>query len=310
MKAIDKIIFNELASRRAVVLPGLGTLGVVRRPAQITGREVMPPVNQVVFSKEEAGDAPAVTTLMEAMGVSREAAANAYSEWLADARKNEEMRMEGVGTLAKGVFTPSDELAQMLNPMRQHAAADESTAHAATRTSGDGYDRKKGRCLTNILLAVAILLLLLILWLCFCHRGGFCGGNGCGVRAETIENTIAAEENGGISTPENTDTQTDPQAGIQPGVQSGSQSPDGQTVGQSAKKYHLIAGSFIYESNADEFVDKVRRQFPELSVEKIVTVAWVMVSVYQGADEAEVEAANRKLAARLGKHDMWIYRKK
>jgi hypothetical protein len=80
-----------------------------------------------------------------------------------------------------------------------------------------------------------------------------------------------------------------------------------ETAPVQPTKYHVIAGSFIYEANADELIVRYRRNFPDLKVEKITTEAWVMVSVWQGATEADGIAAKRKLEQMLDKPGMWVY---
>lgn len=108
MNAIEKIIFNELASRRAIALPRVGALRVVRRHAHHDGEHMRAPENKVVYSLESDNDIPAVTSL----GVGE----HDYLEWLAMALRNDELNISGVGTLILGEFTPSPELERALNP--------------------------------------------------------------------------------------------------------------------------------------------------------------------------------------------------
>ena len=319
MKAIDKIIFNELASRKAVVLPGVGTLGVVRRTAQMDGREVKAPVNQVVYSRKEAQDAPSVIALMEAMGVDGESAKVAYGEWLNGVKDGEGIRIEGVGAVRQDFFTPSVELEQMLNPVRSQPAARKETTSVlpsgapvvpAVPSPGPPADEPKrgGNTLTVILLIIAILLLLALGCICLSKKGCTCGKSGEPKDANALyDKSVASRPLHVVIDGE--PVVAPPSGRVEPEQpQAPAQAP--KTVAPAQKKYHLIAGSFVYESNADEMIAKYKRLHPELNIEKIVTSAWVMVSVYQGDDAGEITDANRRLAATLDNREMWVYRKR
>lgn len=118
MKAIEKIIFNELASRRAVALPNVGVLSIARRAAQADGEEVKAPVNQVVFTEGSPAGVPTVTGIMTSLGLEATQAAPLYDEWLNASLTGDGVDIKGVGTLSHGVFAPSPELEQILNPGR------------------------------------------------------------------------------------------------------------------------------------------------------------------------------------------------
>ncbi len=317
MKAIDKIIFNELASRRAVVLPGLGTLGVARRTAQVDGDQVKAPVNEVVFSKNEAADAPSVIALMESMGLSRETARTAYKEWHEGVLRDDGFGIAGVGMMNGGNFTLSTELGQMLNPRRTRQTAKPDTASVAApvpvpvpvpapapvpvqTAAGRGHTtpppekKKQGNRLISILLIIALLLLLAIICLCVVNKGcSFCGNNG----KELTDANAAYDKAHGV-------TESTPAAPLQEVV---APEPVASSV---SGNYHVIAGSFIYEANADQLIARYRREFPDLKVEKLITDAWVMVSVWQGETAGDGAAANRELQRRLDNYGMWVYRKK
>lgn len=118
MKAIEKIIFNELASRRAIVLPHVGTLRIDRCTAELGDKGVKAPSNRINFSATEDEGRATVVSVMEAMGVDRAQAGHAYSEWLEEVRDGNDLTINGVGELVGGVFTPTVELDQMLNPAK------------------------------------------------------------------------------------------------------------------------------------------------------------------------------------------------
>lgn len=118
MEAIDKLLYNLLASGESVVLPEVGTLRVEQTPTTQSGKVVTYASRRVRFSSRADKK---VRTLVEVMvseyGLTAEVATEAYGEWLRVARNGSELKIEGVGSLRKGFFTPTDEFErEALNP--------------------------------------------------------------------------------------------------------------------------------------------------------------------------------------------------
>lgn len=270
MKAIEKIIFNVLASRRSVTLPGVGTLAVERRPAVVLGKDVKAPVNRVVFSGTEAEDVATLPGLMEFMGVEPQQAQANYDEWLNEVSDSNGLTIDGVGTLRQNFFTPSTELEQILNP----------TA-AALADGGAGRSKRSSNCLTNILLAIAILLLLALggLYLYNTH----CGGAKLHSVAEATEQPVQVEA---------------PAAPIEPVA---------PAVENSAKRFHVVAGTFAHEYNADAMIRWYKINYPELTPEKITYKnGLTIVSLFSTDDQREAVAKMQSLAYRHYKPDYWV----
>ena len=118
MEAIDKLLYNLLASGESVVLPEVGTLRVEQTPTTLSGKVVSYASRRVRFSSRADRK---VRTLVELMvseyGLTAEVATEAYGEWLRVARSGSEVKIEGVGSLRKGFFTPTNEFErEALNP--------------------------------------------------------------------------------------------------------------------------------------------------------------------------------------------------
>lgn len=118
MEAIDKLLYNLLASGESVVLPEVGTLRVEQTPTTLSGKVVSYASRRVRFSSRTDRK---VRTLVEVMvseyGLTAEVATEAYGEWLRVARSGSEVKIEGVGSLRKGFFTPTNEFErEALNP--------------------------------------------------------------------------------------------------------------------------------------------------------------------------------------------------
>ncbi len=267
MGKIESLIFNELASHRAVALPRVGTLRVVRRHAHSDGGELRAPENRVVYSLETDGDTPTVTWL----GVDE----HEYLQWLEVAMKDDELTIEGVGTLVLGEFVPSPELEQALNPEstpehhepqpeacsiplqtdphREVAPSILASANHALTHHHDAPRRKKrthknDNRVTNILLIVAIALLLallgLYLWRTFCHG------------RDEVELTTRVQVEEPV---------------IQP-------------------------------------VARYRRNFPNLAVTTLDNGSGrTLVSVFKGTTEHEAYNRFYKIAEQTGNWEMWVY---
>lgn len=312
MKAIEKIIFNELAARRAVVLPGVGTLAVKRHAAAADHGKMKAPVNQVLFSAKEAVDAPTLLQLMERMGVAKNDAEQAYGQWLEGVRNaGDEIGIKGVGLLNGETFAPSHELEQILNPSRKGVQPQQAPVPASPSTSGPAAPVRRredggGNCLTNILLGIIAVLLLAI--------GGIYVHNSCRhgkqlSEAELMESFIK------YMTPapnQELQAQMPPTSAQAVPVPVPTVSKDAkQTAEPAVKRFHVIVGSFATERGAETEATRYRRDYPQLTVEKVASPnGRTLVSVFQGDTEREAYNAFYRIAAQIDNWDMWVFEKK
>ncbi|MBR4063897.1 MAG: hypothetical protein IKK02_01350 [Tidjanibacter sp.] len=118
MEAIDKLLYNLLSSGESVVLPEVGTLRVEQSATTQSGNRVVCGSRRVRFSsRTDKGVRSVVSVMVEEYGLSNEEATEAYGEWLRSARKGPEVTIEGVGSVKKGFFKPTEEFdSEALNP--------------------------------------------------------------------------------------------------------------------------------------------------------------------------------------------------
>lgn len=118
MEAIDKLLYNLLSSGESVVLPEVGTLRVEQSATTQSGNRVVCGSRRVRFSsRTDKGVRSVVSVMVEEYGLSSEEATEAYGEWLRSARKGSEVTIEGVGSVKKGFFKPTEEFdSEALNP--------------------------------------------------------------------------------------------------------------------------------------------------------------------------------------------------
>lgn len=254
MNTVSKVIFDALSARRSVVLPGVGLLEVKRRKARkISETRIIPPQNVVTFTAAEPGDVATVAGLLAAAGIPEPEADAAYRSWLDGAQVGGSVLIEDAGEITGGKFVVAEPLHTALNPVKE----EDIITMEKERRRGPAW----------VWVVVGILAAALI------SGGIWCWKKGC------FECTAPApvEVVPAIVTPA-----PEPAAG-----DTAAATADARP--SATPGFHIIAGVFSIESNADNFMAKVKRENPELTPEKIVSPrnGWNMVSIYRAATERE-----------------------
>lgn len=111
---VNKLIYNTLAEHNAVVLPRVGTLGVVRRMAKMEGNRVVAPTFAVEFSSAEKG-VSLCDVIASVANISSSEAEDIYLRWLDKVKEGNTLTISGVGTLRDKSFVTDMELQKALN---------------------------------------------------------------------------------------------------------------------------------------------------------------------------------------------------
>ena len=114
--SITQLLFNALAQRQTVVLPGIGSLRFKRIAAKLEGSTLTPPRNMFRYSSREEGRS-LLDMLISAAGCTHEEGEEAYRRWLRRIKQGHSIVIEGVGRIEEDFFKPSVELEQLLNPV-------------------------------------------------------------------------------------------------------------------------------------------------------------------------------------------------
>lgn len=301
MKAIDKLIFNALATRQRIVLPGVGSLAVEHRPARMPGRNrVEAPLNRVVFSRQEKPGYEALPELIaRTAGVDSGEAARLYETWLGGARTEKGVTIGGTGDIRQDFFSPSPELEALLNP-------------AGTTALMLKIRRRTGRTVLAVAAAAAcagVAAFLLI------------GEPGQERRpAPETSGTIAAATRPQPGSPAGRPAQTvpdstgtaSPQQGETTAAERPAAAPETAPAtipSVSPDLYYVVAGVYSTEKNADTFIAGAAARDGSLSFAKArMGNGKILVSVFSSPQQAEAERERARLAA---KHpDLWIYKRK
>lgn len=315
MNSVESIIFNALASRRTLWLPEVGTLGVVLQPARTEGKgRLMPPFNKVEFSTKDAANAVSVVALMEQKGIAD--ADNVYRKWLDGARKGKNIAIDGVGELKAGFFTPSPQLDALLNPALE----------SVSLKAGDKWK--------DVLVLVIVFAILLggagYWWWKTQYVGGTDVDNQIAATQQSqgvsgADNAGGSEAVTGATLPEAAAPDSIPQAAdttqagnveespeILPAVENRPKETSSQQTAGSANaspRYYIVGGVFSVDENAEKYIDKMRKRFPDVGYEKVAFPGGkVMVSFFSSSDSAEANRMRKQLGRQMNNGDLWIHK--
>jgi outer membrane biosynthesis protein TonB len=104
MQAIPQLIFNLLAQRQRVILPGLGTLSTEQSAAELDANRLTEPRTEVLFTPVEEEGETLPEVIARQSGLALKEIRPQYNRWLATIRKKEEadeITIEEVGVLIR-----------------------------------------------------------------------------------------------------------------------------------------------------------------------------------------------------------------
>lgn len=332
MKVVNSLIFNSLARRESVNIPEVGSLRVERQAARLKGKTRLElPVTRIVFSKNVTEGACSVIDLIEReSGADRFKSEEFYSKWLDEITKEKTVTIEGVGRIKNDFFTPSPELAVLINP-------DESEAVKIKKRPRIGLIAAVVGSLAIVVGAGYYLVV---------EQGVFDFVTDRGQYATVVKNEIPAEpmivlapdtvltesaDSTPVATtstpvdnvkPNPTSNASESSAGstttatttaTTPSTQSTSSSTLVSTATSTASstsgsaKYHVIAGVYSTSQNAEKFIAKSRQKADTLPYKILpLSSGKFLVSVF----EATTEEAASKRRAQLKRADpnLWVYK--
>lgn len=312
MNHIEKEIFDTLAHRKGINLPGLGSLSVVHVPAEfITDTSIRPPQNKIIFSRSTN---PQYASAGDLKG---------YGEWLQHISQGNGIReIGGVGILKGNIFYPSVELHEILNP--------HGTQPVAVKP-WYGAKRKIAVGIGVVAAAVAVIIaVILIDKYAVAHvrsdetpaTAALVGeeAEGAAARGEstigaTVAHEIREEYQETSGAPEITETVAPPSpdngaasnagdrfhASVQPAAE--------VIVANGSQTYYLVVGVFSDPENADRLISRDPLQIGIANYEKTdFSHGRILVSAFSSTDREKVERRRRELKSVNG--DLWIYEKR
>lgn len=287
MKAVDKLIFNTLISRKGVNIPQVGSLCIgVRQAKFVDGSKLSVPVARVEFSsKFVEGYADIVDLIAQQGELDAQQAQRCYAKWLeqasgvqgidlsqADKRVAEQVTIEGVGCVKTNFFYPCADFSDILAPV-----GGQTTMRV----------KKRSRVMPIMLGIVAVLLL------------------GAGVYVVGFSDFFKVEKTVTMRGTLVEDAQPEPVVVPAPKTQAVDLiEPEVKEVRQTARahKYFVIAGVFSTKANAQRFIAESEgfdAQVLEVGEKRF------LVSIFGSASETEAMAfRDKQQATHPGS---WVY---
>lgn len=113
---VNKLIYNAIINHKALHLPDVGNLCVVRYPSTINSKnEVIPPRYLVEFN-DDSSTISLIDIISSVASVDSSRAEEIYHRWLEKSKQGGVLKIDRVGTLSGKSFICDTELIRVLNP--------------------------------------------------------------------------------------------------------------------------------------------------------------------------------------------------
>lgn len=309
------LVYNALAKRQGVVLPGIGTLCVSAVPAGMQGSGVVvPPVNRVELVPDELPTVPYIIDLIAGYNrTDAEQAREIYNRWLAENCSEEGVTIESVGNIREGIFTPDPELQSALNPVEADPM----------RLPGR-IDAKRVALWVIFAVLVGVGISVgAIVWYEYSEQMQIVRltrqpvvPEAVPVVADTAVKVVptAADSAAAASTVGDSVAAATPSPSSVPKQAEDTPSSEPAAsgtlpAGSVSAGYHVIVGTYSTDQNAEKFIASAKKKDDALQYEKIpMPNGRILVSVFGAPTESEASAVKNKVAALFP--DAWIYKSK
>lgn len=322
--SIDNIVFDLLASRKAVYMPTIGVLSTVRIPSSvdnITGDMIAP---RYIVEYVNSVEGIALTDVIgRTKEVDSDKALYIYNSWLESiVVYNENYKrydIKGVGILTlypEGAvsFYMYDELSDILNPLADipqniptpppliippqppvipiinktplvSVEKEEYTNNGSNKSVGRNINNKKYIIWRNI--SIVLLILLVAVLFIFWGKPEFNYNGNIKREADTVVRIIRDT----IIVPQTTDS-----------------SNRDNDIYKSINPYHIIAGSLNDKENAEKLLKKKLKEFPESVIIYDEQKQLYMVSVLSFKDKSSAQKKLNNLPILYYPNSYWIYK--
>ena len=295
MDPVSVLVFNALAKRQGINLPGVGALHVVTSAARTEERNTLvPPVNRVeLLPDAQPGFLDVIDLLARYGETDRDDAQQTYNSWLAQVSSEEGVTIDSVGLVSEGTFRPAPQMAVVLNP------AGTAPMRVPRKGSGNGF-------LWWVVLAVVVgagISVGAIAWLE--SRDAPYPPRTPRTATAPSEAGDAAEDNLPSSPASLSGAEADTAAGnVVPAKELTPSVPSVPAAGQ--KRYYVIVGAYSTEQNADRFIAEARKKDDSLPYEKLPQPnGRILISIF-GSD-SERQAVQKKREYEVMFEGSWVY---
>lgn len=341
MDAISKLIFNTLAKHEGVNLPGIGSLRTVMHPAAIDKNGILSPrLYRAEYSADQQPELRSVIDLIEeTVEVDTAAAEKFYNKWKETVQNAERTTIVSVGTIRNGRYTMAPELKRVLNPLGTDTVQLKqkvSASHVVIWITA--------AILLGAIASIGSIILFdhssMVSLRPYTegHTSLVSPGKeptrqksaGAGIQAGSSRENPAADTPGSAKAeaaprPSAADKAAAPApAGVNPAASASetaasgsanssanSTAPAGSEASPAAGevRYHVIAGVYSTDENAERFIAKSKAQHPGINYTKL---PWgsgkIIVSIYSTSSKEDAQQALTRLSA--VEKGVWVYTQK
>ncbi|MBQ5829746.1 MAG: hypothetical protein IIW45_06050 [Alistipes sp.] len=252
---VNKLIYNSLAEHNAVVLPRVGSLGVVRRMAKMEGNRVVAPTFAVEFSSAEEG-VSLCDVIASVANISSSEAEDIYLRWLDKVKEGNTLTISGVGTLRDKSFVADTDLQKALN--------------LADKTPIKVHSRSRKPFIAIAAVVVALLGVCAYLFLAN-DRVASPGPTSTPIEEVVVDEVVVAEPDSEIET----------EIEIEPAPT--------RWIDRDDIRHWVVVGSYSTTENAERAVEDILRRRDAECCDILTLGKMYAVAVYGSSDKADCE---------------------
>ena len=314
MDQVSNLVYNALAKRQGVVLPGIGTLYAVTVPAEMQKPGVVtPPVNRVELVTDELPGIPHIVDLIAGYDqTDPEQAREIYNRWLAENCSEEGVTIGAVGNIREGVFTPDPGLEEALNPVDT----------GAVRLPGRIDAKRVAMWVVFAVLIGVGISVGAIVWYEYSEQMRIVRLSEQPVLPASVP---AAPDSPAVKVPAAAGSDSSAgESGAPAGVDSSAAVPAKQpepvrepaTVpaaklvpATAAMHYYVIVGTYSTDQNAEKFIASAQKKNDQLAYAKIpMPNGKILVSVFGATAETEANRMKNEVSGLFP--DAWVFKSK
>lgn len=317
MVNIEQLIYNKLSLQQGVNLLGLGSLRVESRPAKFVSKtDIQAPYAQVVFSRKSNSELYDIVELMfENSALAHEECERQYKQWLEQLLEQKTVVINGVGTIKSDFFTPSAELDKMLNPFAGEVVGSswnspKTKSKAQPKTQSQKSSHKSRSRSTNKTKKFPIYWLFVVAALIAAIVIATLSIDFTAILSSDETSTYIYRPDVEVSYPEEkADSLAVDTVDTQPEQVAENKTVSdvvvSSTVSTTLSPFHVIAGMYSTDANADAFIASSRKELGDTVVyEKIArTSGKILISIYAAQSHQEALDAARKFE----NPNLWVF---
>lgn len=295
---VNRIIYNTLITERAINLPSVGTISIVRKGAEMTsGNRVTPPSYVADFSSH--AEATSVVNVIAHVGkVDMTTAEDIYYRWLDKVRMVTVITIEGVGRISGKSFYAEPDFIDLFN-------------NNATKPLK--IARKRGMGGFSIFLIIFLSLSIVLGGACWFFQEDIKALLACTKMTNNTTSTTEVAKTP-IATIENVEVivEAEPAEEIEPIeeiVEIVEESPivveDDNWTKQLDIRHWVVAGSYSTEENANIATQTIEEEHEDIYCDVILLGKMYAVTIFGSAEREECEDFMRSHRSMF--EQMWIF---